>query len=102
MPGAEKETRLDGNELETAISTLGEGWKVEDNHHLRKDFKFPDFVTALEFVNSIAVIAEEQQHHPDITLTWGKVSLSVWTHTLNGLSAKDIRLAESINGIGSS
>ncbi len=99
MTSSEKDSRLEGTNLAEAVATLGEGWKVEANHHLQKEFKFPDFMTALAFVNAIAVIAEEQQHHPDITLTWGKVSLSVWTHTLNGLSTKDIRLAKSINGI---
>jgi 4a-hydroxytetrahydrobiopterin dehydratase len=75
------------------------GWEVVDNHHLHRLFKFPDFKQALDFVNKVGAIAEEQQHHPDIALTWGKVEITTYTHTTNGLTEKDYNLAEKIDGI---
>ena len=72
------------------------GWDVVDNHHLHRIFKFPDFKQALDFVNKVGTIAEEQQHHPDILLTWGKVEVTTYTHTTNGLTDKDYKLAASL------
>ena len=70
-----------------------DGWHVVDGHRLVKAYRFPDFAQALAFVNRIGAIAEEQQHHPDIALAWGKVSLEVWTHKIDGLTESDFILA---------
>ena len=75
---------------------LPAGWRVVENHHLQKEFTFPNFGEALAFVNRIAAIAEEMDHHPEITLTWGKVGVRIWTHTVNGLTRKDFQLADKI------
>ena len=72
-------------------------WKVVKNHHIEKDFKFPDFKTALQFVVRIGVIAEEQKHHPDIYLAWGKVEVKIWTHKIDGLTESDFILAARID-----
>jgi 4a-hydroxytetrahydrobiopterin dehydratase len=58
-----------------------------------KKFKFPDFRKALEFVNQLGELAEEQGHHRDIFLAWGKVEITTWTHKINGLTANDFILA---------
>src|SRR6185295_18346462 len=68
-------------------------WNVENNHHLEREFKFPDFKAALEFVNKAGAIAEEQGHHPDIYLAWGKVQITIWTHKIDGLTESDFILA---------
>jgi 4a-hydroxytetrahydrobiopterin dehydratase len=73
------------------------GWEVVDNHHLLKTYKFPDFVTALAFVNQIGAIAESMNHHPDIELSWGKVVVKTFTHDTNGLTRKDYTLANKID-----
>jgi 4a-hydroxytetrahydrobiopterin dehydratase len=73
------------------------GWEVIDNHHLIKSYKFPDFAQALAFVNRVGAIAESQNHHPDIELSWGKVVVKTYTHTTNSLSAKDYALAAVID-----
>ncbi|MCU1325524.1 MAG: phhB [Bryobacterales bacterium] len=74
-------------------------WTVVDGHHIHKVFRFPDFLKALEFVNRIAVVAEAQNHHPDLLLTWGKVEVTSYTHTADGLTEKDYTLAAAIDGL---
>lgn len=69
------------------------GWNVERDHHLAKTYKFPDFVKALEFVNRVGKLAEQQNHHPDIYLAWGKVRLEIWTHKIDGLTESDFVFA---------
>jgi 4a-hydroxytetrahydrobiopterin dehydratase len=80
---------------------LGElnGWGVEKEFHLTKTFTFPDFVTALAFVNKIGAIAEEQGHHPDLYLSWGMVRVETWTHKITGLTESDFILAAKIDQI---
>lgn len=73
------------------------GWEVVDEHHLAKSFNFPDFAAALAFVNRIGAVAEAEGHHPDLYLTWGKVSIQIWTHKLDGLSESDFILAAKID-----
>jgi len=70
-----------------------DNWEVAEGHHLTKTFKFPDFKTALGFVNRIGMMAEEQNHHPDIYFAWGKVRVDVWTHKINGLTESDFVFA---------
>jgi 4a-hydroxytetrahydrobiopterin dehydratase len=74
-----------------------DGWKAESNHHLTRSFDFPDFMTALAFTNRVGELAEEQGHHPDIELSWGKVKLTLWTHSIDGLSQSDFVLAAKID-----
>jgi 4a-hydroxytetrahydrobiopterin dehydratase len=73
------------------------GWQIVDGHHLHKAYKFPDFQTALDFVNRIGAAAEAQGHHPDLKLGWGKVEVELFTHTVNGISEKDYALAAAID-----
>ena len=76
-----------------------DGWGVIDEHHLSKHYMFRDFKTALAFVNRIGEVAEAAGHHPDITLTWGKVGVQIWTHKVNGLTESDFILAAKIDQI---
>lgn len=74
-----------------------DGWKAESNHHLTKSYDFPDFMTALAFTNRVGALAEEQGHHPDIALSWGKVKLTLFTHAIDGLALSDFVLAAKID-----
>lgn len=69
------------------------GWSVEGGHHLTRTYTFPDFASALAFVNRVGAVAEEQGHHPDIHLAWGKARVDIWTHKINGLTESDFVLA---------
>ena len=76
-----------------------EGWKTEDNHHLTRSFSFPDFQSALRFVNQVGQLAEQENHHPEICFTWGKVDIRIWTHKIDGLHDNDFILAAKINNL---
>lgn len=75
------------------LEQLPDGWDVTDGHHLEKTFKFRNFKLALDYVNAVGALAEEQGHHPDIFLAWGKVKLQLWTHKINGLHESDFIFA---------
>ena len=68
-------------------------WDVEGEHHISRTFKFPNFLTALAFVNRVGDLAEREAHHPDIHLSWGKVKAELWTHKVGGLTDSDFILA---------
>jgi 4a-hydroxytetrahydrobiopterin dehydratase len=88
---------LDGEELRKLAGELGGGWAVVDEHHLTKEFTFPDFAQALAFTNRVGAVAESQGHHPDIHLSWGKVGIDIWTHKIDGLTRSDFVLAAKID-----
>ena len=73
------------------------GWEVVEEHHLRKVFPFADFAGALRFTNRAGDVAEEQNHHPEICVTWGKATVTIWTHKIDGLSENDFILAAKID-----
>jgi len=87
---------LKGAELD-ALKQQVPGWDVVNEHHLEKALTFPDFKTALDFVNRVGALAEEQGHHPDIYLAWGKVEITIWTHKVDGLTESDFILAAKID-----
>jgi 4a-hydroxytetrahydrobiopterin dehydratase len=87
---------LEGEEL-SRLHKQVEGWDVVKGHHLHKAYTFPDFKSALAFVNRVGDIAEEQGHHPDIILTWGKVEITIWTHKIDGLTESDFILAAKLD-----
>ena len=77
------------------------GWSLirDGEHKIRKQFTFEDFKEAMKFVNKVADIAEEQQHHPDIKIVYNKVQIELFTHAVGGLSENDFILAAKINKI---
>lgn len=72
-------------------------WNVVDEHHIQKSYLFRDFATALDFVVRIGGVAEEEGHHPDLCLSWGKVDVKLYTHKIGGLSENDFILAAKID-----
>src|SRR5579872_4795336 len=87
---------LKGDELLKLTEQLGHGWHVVDEHHLEKEYKFPNFREALAFTNKVGALAEKIQHHPDIFLAWGKVKLTLWTHKIDGLTERDFIFAAKV------
>ncbi len=78
-----------------------EGWELHegDEPHIEKEFKFDDFAEAMEFVNKVADLAEEEGHHPDICIHWNEVELTLWTHAIGGLHKNDFIVAAKIDEI---
>jgi 4a-hydroxytetrahydrobiopterin dehydratase len=89
---------LIGAELEKFRMELPE-WQVVGGHHLLRVYTFPDFRTALDFVNQVGALAEEQGHHPDLALSWGRVEVKIYTHKINGLAESDFVLAAKIDAL---
>lgn len=81
------------------MSTMVADWDIVDEHHLERQFSFPDFQSALDFTNAVGALAEAEGHHPDIYLAWGKVGIKIWTHKINGLTTSDFVLAAKIDGL---
>ena len=75
-----------------------EGWDAKDDR-IHKSFKFADFVIAMKFVNRMADVAEGEGHHPDFSVHWNRVDVTIWTHAIGGLSENDFILAAKIDRI---
>jgi 4a-hydroxytetrahydrobiopterin dehydratase len=84
---------MKGAQLQALLRELNNGWQVIDEHHLEKEYRFKNFREALDFTIRVGELAEEQGHHPDIYLAWGKVRLTVWTHKIDGLTESDFIFA---------
>lgn len=88
-------TKLNSTEI---ISQINSNWILSENQDLlSRRFELNTFAEALDLVNKIGKIAEEQGHHPDINLGWGYVEIYLSTHDIGGISEKDIILAKAID-----
>jgi len=88
-------TKLNSNEILAQISS---NWQLSENNDLlSRRFELNNFAEALELVNKIGELAENQQHHPDINLGWGYVEVYLSTHDIGGISDKDIMLSQEID-----
>jgi 4a-hydroxytetrahydrobiopterin dehydratase len=84
-------------DVQKELSSL-KGWKREGNE-IAKQFELKDFVHAMGFVNSVALLAEKANHHPDVDIRWNKVRLLLSTHSAGGLTEKDFNLAKQIESL---
>ena len=84
---------LKGAQLEDLQDKLKNDWKIINEHHLEKEYSFKNFKEALDFTVKVGELAENQDHHPDIFLTWGKVKVTIWTHNIDGLTESDFIFA---------
>lgn len=74
------------------------GWAFENNE-IHKELEFDSYMKGIEFINQLAVIAEKQQHHPDLTVGWCKVGISFSTHDAGGVTEKDITMAKAVESL---
>jgi 4a-hydroxytetrahydrobiopterin dehydratase len=81
------------------LKELKEGWEVLEGTKITKEFKFKDFKEAMSFVNKVADIANQEDHHPDISIHYSKVEIILWTHAIGGLSENDFIVAAKIDTI---
>jgi len=86
-------------EAEAMIRQIHPDWKLIDTHQIERVWIFPNFESALQFVNSAGAICEEQDHHADFELGWGRVKAMIWTHKINGLTESDFFLAAKFDEI---
>lgn len=90
---------LSSGAVRMLLAQLNSGWQINDAGHLLKSYAFPDFMGAMRVANQIAVLAEQEAHHPDITIAWGKCEVEIWTHQIHGLSESDFILAAKIDAL---
>ncbi len=91
---------LAGEPLQSLHRQLDPGWQVLEQHHLEKEYRFKNFRDALAFANRVGELAEEQNHHPDIYVAWGKVRIAIWTHKIDGLTESDFVFAAKSDQLG--
>ena len=84
---------LKGTKLDELLEKLKSDWKIIKEHHLEIEYLFKNFKEALSFTIKIGELSENQGHHPDIFLAWGKVKLTIWTHKIDGLTESDFIFA---------
>jgi 4a-hydroxytetrahydrobiopterin dehydratase len=84
---------LPRDRIEALLKELEPGWSVNAAGHLYRAYEFPDFATSLAFANRVGAIAEEQAHHPDLHVAWGRCGVEIWTHKIGGLTESDFFLA---------
>ncbi|MCI5049643.1 MAG: 4a-hydroxytetrahydrobiopterin dehydratase [Rickettsiales bacterium] len=94
------EEPLDSQSAQRLLAAMS-GWHLsEDSKSISREWSFKNFKYALDFVNEVSVIAEAENHHPDISFGWGYVRISFTTHSINGLHENDFVMAAKINLLG--
>jgi 4a-hydroxytetrahydrobiopterin dehydratase len=88
---------LSDHDVETRLEGL-QGWH-RDGDAIVREFKFDDFVGSVDFVNRLTPIAEEMNHHPDLAISWNKVTATLSTHSEGGLTENDFELAGKIDAV---
>jgi 4a-hydroxytetrahydrobiopterin dehydratase len=86
---------ISGEALQQRAAALPD-WKIAEGR-LSKTFLFPNFQSALDFVNRVGAAAEEEGHHPDLHLAWGRVDATTWSHDAGGITERDFALAARID-----
>lgn len=98
-PCKEETTPLNAEEIKHFKEKINDDWKVVDNKKIRKSFSVKDFNAAIAFAQKIAVLADEEDHHPDLGVHYGSVDVEISTHNIGGLSPNDFILAAKIDDI---
>jgi 4a-hydroxytetrahydrobiopterin dehydratase len=84
---------MERQRAEELLRELDEGWALNAEGHLQRTYTFSNFVDAMAFANRVGDIAEDQNHHPDLHVAWGKCTVEIWTHKIKGLTESDFYLA---------
>jgi 4a-hydroxytetrahydrobiopterin dehydratase len=84
---------MEKSRAETLLRELDQGWRLNPAGHLERAYAFKNFADALAFANQVGAIAEDEGHHPDLRIAWGKCEVEVWTHKISGLTESDFYFA---------
>lgn len=87
--------KLNSNQINEALKTLS-GWSYSNNM-IHKDYSFDTYMNGIDFINRLALKAEEENHHPDLTVGWCKVGITFTTHDSGGVTEKDITMAKAVD-----
>ncbi len=84
---------LDPAKVQELLGQLEPGWELNTEGHIERMYSFKNFAEALAFVNKVGAVAEDEGHHPDLYLAWGKCKVEIWTHKIQGLTESDFYMA---------
>ena len=84
---------MDHARTEELLREIDGGWALNADGHLERTYTFANFVEAIGFANRVGDIAEEQNHHPDLHVAWGRCTVEIWTHKIKGLTESDFYFA---------
>jgi 4a-hydroxytetrahydrobiopterin dehydratase len=90
---------LEPEQIEPLLAQVDAGWSAVDHHHLARTYRFKNFAEALAFTNNVGEMAEAQNHHPDLHLAWGRVTVEIWTHKIDGLHESDFIFAAKCDAL---
>ncbi len=82
---------------EELLERLGDGWLLNPDGHLERSYSFKSFGDAMKLANAVAEIADEENHHPDLYVVWGKCKVEIWTHKIDGLTESDFYFAAKVD-----
>ena len=94
-------TKFSPEEVAEHMKQLPEGWEVKEGVKIHKRFVFENFILAMKFVNQMAELAEAEGHHPDFTVVYNKVDVTLWTHAIGGLFLNDFIVAAKLEQLPS-
>ena len=84
-------------DAERLLGELDDDWELNADGHLERSFAFGNFVMALDFANRVGAIAEDENHHPDLHVAWGRCTVEIWTHKISGLTESDFYFAAKVD-----
>ncbi len=84
---------LEAGKIQEMLGQVESGWVLNSAGHLEREYSFPNFADAWGFLNKVATVAEDQNHHPDLFLAWGTCKVEIWTHKIKGLTESDFYFA---------
>ena len=87
---------LEGEKIQEYLSELKGSWELVSNKKIKRKFELKTFKEAINFVNKVAQLAEEESHHPNIRIYYNKVVIELTTHAIGGLSENDFIMASKI------
>ena len=88
---------MEKSRAEELLRELDDGWHLNPDGHLECAYAFKNFADAMAFANKVAGIAENEGHHPDLYIAWGKCKVEIWTHKIRGLTESDFYFAAKAN-----
>jgi 4a-hydroxytetrahydrobiopterin dehydratase len=88
---------LETDQIQSALADL-DGWRL-DGDHIRRELKFDGFREAIAFINRVADLADEADHHPELSNTYNSVEVGLTTHSDGGVTQKDLDLARQIDAV---
>ena len=88
---------LASEQAEELLTELGDGWGLNPDGHLERSYSFKSFGDAMKLANAVAEIADEENHHPDLYVAWGKCKVEIWTHKIDGLTESDFYFAAKVD-----